>query len=349
MADEKFGFAIVGCGLVSTFHGQAIGAADEAELMAATDMLPERAEEFCGKFGGEAVASIDEIIAKDDVDVVNVLTPNAHHEQYVVAALDAGKHVIVEKPPEMTLEKTDNMIAASERANRKLAVCLQVRFRKAIEAIKSAIDSGRFGRLLHGDTYMKWFRDTDYYMSDDWRQQRDQGAGVTIQHAFHYIDLLHHLMGPVKGVRANMSNLVHPEVNLEDTLLALMQYENGAQGVVQASTALYPGTDIRIEINGENGTAIMQGERIATWEFRDEQPQDEEIRAIGSEQTKTAAGGAADFAFFEHQWLIEDMIEAIKTDGQPRITCPSARGTLEIALAMYKSADEGAEVTLPLA
>jgi len=348
MPNSQLGFGVVGCGLVSQFHGKAIAAAPDAELIAATDLLPERADEFCDQFGGDAMGSFDELIARDDIDVVNVLTPNAHHEQYVVAALDAGKHVIVEKPPEMTLDKTDNMIAASERAGRKLAVCLQVRFRRAIEAIKAAIDSGRFGRLLHGDTYMKWFRTTDYYMSDDWRQQRDQGAGVTIQHAFHYIDLLHHLMGPVKGLRAEMSNLVHPEVNLEDTLLAFLQYENGAQGVVQASTALYPGTDIRIEINGENGTAIMQGERITTWDFHDEQPQDEEIRAIGSEQTKTAAGGAADFAFFEHQWLIEDMIRAIRTDGQPRVTCPSARGTLEIALAMYKSADEGAEVTLPL-
>lgn len=348
MPNDKLGFGIVGCGLVSQFHGKAITAAEDAELIAATDMIPERATEFCQQFGGDATDSFEAIIARDDIDVVNVLTPNAHHEQYVVQALEAGKHVIVEKPPEMTLEKTDSMIAASERAGKKLAVCLQVRLRRAIEAIRAAVDAGRFGRLLHGDTYMKWFRTTDYYMSDDWRQQRDQGAGVTIQHAFHYIDLLHHLMGPVKSLRAHMSNLAHPQVDLEDTLLAFLRYENGAQGVVQASTALYPGTDIRLEINGENGTAIMEGERITTWDFGDEQPDDEEVRSIGSEQAKTAAAGAADFAFFEHQWLIEDMIRAIETDGEPRVTCPSARGTLEIALAMYKSADEGTEVTLPL-
>ena len=348
MPHDKLGFGIVGCGLVSQFHGKAIAAAADAELIAATDLLPERAQEFCQQFGGDAMDSFEEMMARDDIDVVNVLTPNAAHERYVVQALEGGKHVIVEKPPEMTLEKTDNMIAASERTGKKLAVCLQVRFRKAIEAIKAAIDAERFGRLLHGDTYMKWFRTTEYYMSDDWRQRRDQGAGVTIQHAFHYIDLLHHLMGPVKRLRANMSNLAHATVDLEDTLLAFLEYENGGRGVVQASTALYPGTDIRIEINGENGTAIMQGERITTWDFRDEQPQDAEARSIGSEQVKTAAGGAADFAFFEHQWLIEDMIRAIRSDGQPRVTCRSARGTLEIALAMYRSADEGREVTLPL-
>ncbi|MFQ6096654.1 MAG: Gfo/Idh/MocA family protein [Armatimonadota bacterium] len=346
MPFEQLGFGLVGCGLVSQFHGNAINASERARLVAATDLVAERAEEFCAQYGGRPVRSFDEMLSISEVDVVNVLTPNAYHEEYVVNALEAGKHVIVEKPPEMTLDKTDNMIAASERTGKKLAVCLQVRFRKAVEAIKAAIDSGRFGRLLHGDTYMKWFRPTEYYFSDEWRKHRDQGAGVTIQHAFHYIDLLHHLMGPVKRLRAKMSNLAHPQVELEDTLLAFLEYDNGAQGVVQASTALYPGTDIRIEINGENGTAIMQGERITMWAFRDERPEDDEVRAIGSRQVRTAAGGAADFAFFEHQWLIEDMIDAVESDREPRVTCPSARGTLEIALAMYRSADEDREVEL---
>ena len=348
MAAPELGFGIVGCGLVSQFHGKAINAAPGARLVAATDLLPERAERFCAEYGGKPLRTFEEMLALPGVDVINVLTPNAHHEPYVLGALEAGKHVIVEKPPEMTLEKTDAMIAASQRAGRKLAVCLQVRFRKPIEAMKAAVDSGRFGRLLHGDAYMKWFRATEYYFSDEWRRHRDQGAGVTIQHAFHYIDLLHYLMGPVKRLRARMSNLMHPQVQLEDTLLAFLEYGNGAQGVVQASTALYPGTDIRIEINGENGTAIMQGERMTTWAFRDERPEDAGVRALGSAEIKTAAGGAADFAFFEHQWLIEDMMRAIATDGQPRATCPSARGTLEIALAMYRSADEGRDVKLPL-
>ena len=347
MGKDILGFGVIGCGLVSQFHGKAIQAASGAKLVAAVDRIPERAAEFTETYGGEALECMDAIFARDDVDVINVLTPNAYHEEYVVKAAQAGKHVLVEKPPEMTLEKVDRMIAACEQAGVQFGVVLQCRFRKAIEAIKRAVDKGRFGRLLHGDAYMKWFRPKEYYFRDAWRSSREQGAGVTIQHAFHYIDLLHHLMGPVKQVQARMTNLAHPEVALEDTVIALLDYANGAQGIVEASTALYPGTDIRIEINGEDGTAIMQGERIIEWAFKEEQPEDETARQIGSESVGTAATGAADFAYFEHQYLIEDMIAAIREGRPPRVTARDGRGSLEIALAMYRSADEGEAVELP--
>ncbi len=335
-------FGIIGCGLVSDFHGKAIQMSDKAELVGAADIKLERAQSFVEKYGGKAM-SIDELISRDDIDVINVLTPNAYHEEYVVKAVRAGKHVLVEKPPEMTLEKTDNMIAEAEKAEVKLGVVLQCRFRKAIEAIKDAIDSGRFGRIIHADAYMKWYRPTEYYFRDSWRSSRSQGAGVIIQHAFHYIDLLHHLAGPVDKVFARIQNLAHPEVELEDTVIAILDYANGAQGLVQGSTALYPGTDIRIEINGQNGTAIMMGEKIITWKFKDERPEDESIRKIGVDAAMTAATGAADFGYYEHQWLIEDMVDAIENDRDPRITCVSARDTLATALAMYESGDTGKE------
>lgn len=336
-------FGVIGCGLVSDFHGKAINASPKAELVAAADMKPERAQAFVKKYGGEAL-SVDELLARKDIDVINVLTPNAYHEEYVVKAVRAGKHVLVEKPPEMTLEKTDHMIEEARKAGVKLGVVLQCRFRKAVEAMKAAVDSGRFGRIIHADAYMKWFRPTEYYFRDSWRSSREQGAGVIIQHAFHYIDLLHHLAGPVDKVFARTRNLAHPEVKLEDSVIAILDFVNGAEGIVQASTALYPGTDIRIELNGENGTAIMMGEKIITWKFKDERPEDEEIRKIGSETAMTAATGAADFGYYEHQWLIEDMIDAIENDRDPRVTCLSARDTLATALAMYESGDTGKEV-----
>ncbi len=348
MVDNKFGFGIVGCGLVSAFHGKAINATEEAELVSAVDLDKERLDKFCDEYGCEAAESFEAMLGDDRIDIINVLTPNAYHAQFAVPAMEAGKHVIIEKPPEMTLQKVDQMIAARDQNNVKCAISLQVRFRKPIEAIKAAIESGRFGRLLHGDAYMKWFRATDYYLMDDWRSKREEGAGVTIQHAFHYIDLLYHLMGEVDSVRAYMYNLAHPEVELEDTLLAFVEYKNGAKGVVQGSTALWPGTDVRVEINGENGTAVMQGERIVVWDFQDEQPGDEQIRSVGSEEVKTAAGGAADFAYFEHQYMTQDLLDAIRTDGSPRVTLETARGSLQLALAMYQSADNDEVVSLPL-
>ncbi len=348
MSDTKMGFGIVGCGLVSQFHGAAIMNSEKAELIAATDLDEERLSEFVDSYGGEKAESFEAILEDDRIDVVNILTPNAMHADFAVPALQAGKHVIVEKPPEMALSKTDEMIAAAEENDRKLAICLQVRFRESIRAIKNAIEQGRFGRLLEGDAYMKWFRPTDYYLMDDWRSKREQGAGVTIQHAFHYIDLLHHLMGPVSVVDATMTNLMHPEVQLEDTLKAFLYFENGAEGLVEASTALWPGSPPRIEVNGEDGTAVTQGEIMLTWQFREEQPEDEEIMQIGRGTVAAGGTGAADLSYEEHMWLIEDMVEAIEQDRDPYITAADARHTLEIALAMYKSADTGEPVELPL-
>jgi predicted dehydrogenase len=195
---------------------------------------------------------------------------------------------------------------------------------------------------------MKWFRSTDYYRSDAWRMSRRSGAGVTIQQAFHYVDLLQYLVGPARTVHARMRNLAHPDIDLEDTLLAFIDYERGAQGVLQASTALWPGTDIRIEINGENGTAIMAGERMVTWKFRDDRSEDAEIRSYGSALVATGATGAADLGFHDHQVVIEDMACAIMSGREPMITLASVRPTLEWSLAMYLSAKKNAPISLPL-
>ncbi|MGC9319247.1 MAG: Gfo/Idh/MocA family protein [Armatimonadota bacterium] len=348
MTDATMGFGIVGCGLVSQFHGAAIMNSPKAEVIAATDLDEERLSEFIGSYGGEKADSFEALLEDERIDVVNVLTPNAMHAQFAVPALEAGKHVIVEKPPEMTLERTDRMIRAAEANDRKLAICLQVRFRESIRAIKSAIEQGRFGRLLEGDAYMKWFRDTDYYLMDDWRSKREQGAGVTIQHAFHYIDLLHHLMGPVSAVDARMTNLTHPQVQLEDTLKAFLYFESGAEGIIEASTALWPGEPPRIEVNGEDGTAVTQGEVMLTWQFRDERPEDDEVMQIGRDTVAAGGTGAADLSYEEHMWVIEDMVDAIAQDREPFITAQSARHSLEIALAMYRSADAREPVELPL-
>ncbi len=343
---DTMGFGIIGCGLVSDFHARGIADLDEARIVAATDLDGKRAAEFAGKTGAEAVGSSEELCARPDVDIVTVLTPNAHHAEHVIRAAEHGKHVLVEKPPEMTLEATDLMIGACRKADVRLGVCLQVRFRPAIRAMKAAVEAGRFGRLLAAEAYMKWHRPTDYYFLDPWRSQRDEGAGVTIQHAFHYLDLILHLAGPASSLQAWMTNLVHPEVELEDTCTALLEFENGAQGLVRASTAMYPGTDIRIELNGENGTAIMQGERMTEWAFRDEQPEDEATKQIGSAAAQTGAAGAAAFGYIEHRMLIQDMIDAVREGRAPYVTAANARITLATALAMYESADSGKGVSV---
>jgi predicted dehydrogenase len=333
---------------VAPFHAKALRASAHTTLVAVADTDPARLAKLTADFGCAAYPSLEAMLEDPAVQVVNILTPNHLHHDAVLACARAGRHALVEKPPAMSLREVDGMAAACAAAGVKIGVVLQCRTRKPVQAMRQAIREGRFGRLLHADTYMKWFRSTDYYKMDPWRSSRRSGAGVTIQQAFHYIDLLQYLAGPVRRVQARMNNLAHPAVELEDTLLAFVDYQSGAQGVVQASTALWPGTDIRIEINGENGTAIMIGERMDTWKFRDERPEDVEIRQYGSAAVATGATGAADFTFYDHQVVIEDMVAAIRTGRDPMITLASARPTLEWALAMYQSAKDHAPVTLPL-
>ncbi len=145
-----------------------------------------------------------------------------------------------------------------------------------------------------------------------------------------------------------MTNLAHPSVNLEDALLAQVQFANGAQGIVQASTASWPGTDVRIEINGTDGTTVMAGEKMVTWKFRDERPEDVEIRQYGSAATQTGAGGATDFSFMDHQVVIQDLIDAVDGNREVVIPVTSVRPTLELVLAMYQSAARNKPVSLPV-
>ncbi len=349
MTDKQtVGFGLLGAGLIAPFHAKSIQAADGCELIAVADLDAKRAGKIADEFGCDARASLDELLADDKIDVINILTPNHLHSEAAIAAAKAGKSVLVEKPPSMSLAETDAMIAACKDADVSLGIVLQCRIRKPIVAIKQAIESGRFGRVLQADAYMKWYRSTEYYLSDGWRSNRRSGAGVTIQHAFHYFDLLQHLMGPAKRVQARMSNLMHPQVELEDTLNAFVDFENGAQGVVVASTAMWPGADIRIEICGENGTAVMVGERMETWKFKDERDEDDAIRNLGCDAVATAASGPADFDFADHQVVIEDIANCVRHGGEPLIPAHNARNTLEMALGMYKSAASGQPVELPI-
>jgi UDP-N-acetyl-2-amino-2-deoxyglucuronate dehydrogenase len=348
MNDSRIGFGLLGTGLIAPFHAQAIRAAKQARLVAAVDVDSDRLARFSAQFNCRSYASLEQMLLDPEIQVVNILTPNHLHTEAVLQAARAGKHILVEKPPAMSLHEIDVMKEACAAACVKIGVVLQCRMRKSVQAIQRAIREGRFGKIYHADAYMKWFRSSEYYRMDAWRMSRRSGAGVTIQQAFHYIDLLQYLVGPVERVAAHMTNLSHPDIPLEDTVLAFVTYENGAQGVVEASTALWPGTDVRIEVNGEDGTVIMIGERMDTWKFRDERPEDPEIRRYGSAAVATGATGAADLGFHDHQAVIENMVLAIEQGSEPMITLAAVRPTLEWALAMYQSAKQHTPVDLPI-
>lgn len=345
---KPLGFGLLGAGLIAPFHAKAVRDSNGGRLVAVCDLMRERADRLAAEFKIKVYYDLAAMLRDPEIDVVNIALPNHLHFDAVLACAAAGKHVLTEKPPAMSLQETDGMIAACRQAKVRFGCTVQCRVRKAIQAMKKAVDNGRFGKLLHADAIMKWYRTTEYYHGDAWRMSRKSGAGVTVQQAFHYIDLLQYLAGPARQVQARMTNLAHPSVALEDSLLAFVDFAGGAQGVVEASTALWPGTDVRIELNGENGTAIMAGEKMQTWKFRDERPEDAAIRLYGSTSQATGASGAADLGHADHTVVIQDMIDAIHQGRDVVIPVSSVRPTLEIVLAMYQSAARHQPVTLPV-
>ncbi len=346
----KKGFGILGAGMISGLHADAIRKSAKAELLAVCDVNEQSAKKLAAKFAPSAdiYSSFDDMLRDRRIEVVNIVTPNHLHTDFVLKAAAAGKHVLCEKPPAMSLEETDRMIDACRRAGVKFGIFVQCRIRPPMRHIKAAIEKGRFGKILRVDAVMKWYRASEYYRMDAWRSNRKCGAGVTIQHAFHYIDLLQFLMGPAASVSAEMRNLAHPDVKIEDTLDARISFANGVRGFVQASTALWPGNDVRIEVYGSEGSAIMEGAAFKLWKFKEENIEDAEIRSAGNAAQATASSDPSALPSEDHQFVIDDCIEAVENSREVCIPCTAVRPTLELALAMYKSDKLGKEVSLPI-
>jgi predicted dehydrogenase len=345
------GFAIIGCGLISKFHARAIADVPGAELVACYDRVPEAADRLAAETGCKAYHSLEALLADPRVEVVTVATPSGAHLEPAVAAARAGKHVIVEKPLEITLERCDAIIRACEESDVVLSTIFPSRFHDVCQLIKKAVDAGRFGRLVLGDAYVKWWRSQQYYDSGAWRGTWElDGGGALMNQAIHSVDLLLWFMGPLAEVRAEFAMLGHERIAVEDVAVAALRFANGALGTIEATTAAYPGHKKRIEIHGTAGGAIMEEEDLVFWQFAQPQPEDEEIQRKMSQRV-SGSGGAADPAAIGHHGharQFADVLRAIQTGGKPLVDGPEGRRAVEAILAIYLSAERGEPVRLPL-
>ena len=346
------GFGIIGCGMIARFHARAIGDVRGAKLVACYNRTPQKAEAFAAEHGCRAYGDLDELLADPAVDVVTVATASGAHLAPAVAAARAGKHVIVEKPLEITLKRCDQIINACDQAGVRLATIFPSRFHDASRELKRAVEAGRFGRLTLGDAYVKWYRTQSYYDSGAWRGTWElDGGGALMNQAIHSVDLLQWLMGPVAEVRAQTALLAHQRIAVEDTAVATLRFETGALGVIEATTAAYPGYLKRIELHGPQGSAVMEEEDLVKWDFAEQDRRDAAIQRQMARGTSTG-GGAADPAAIGHQAhakQFRDFIEAIRKNGTPSVDGREGRRAVEIILGIYKSAETGKPVKLPLA
>lgn len=345
------GFGIIGCGMIAKFHARAIADVRGAKLVACYDTYPESADRLAKETGCRAYHDLAAMLADPEVDVVTIGTPSGAHMEPAVQAARAGKHVIVEKPLEITLKRCDAIIKACEQNNVKLSAIFPSRFHESSIEMKRAIDDGRFGRLTMADAYVKWYRTQAYYDSGAWRGSWElDGGGALMNQAIHSVDILTWLMGPITEIRAQTATLAHERIAVEDTAVATVRFENGALGVIEASTAVYPGYLKRIELHGSEGTAVMQEEDITVWDFAKKHRRDAAVRER-MESRHSTGGGASDPAAIGHHGHAKqfaDFVDAIKKDRQPAVDGKEGRRSVEIILAIYKAAETGGAVTLPL-
>ena len=263
------GFGIVGCGMIADFHARAINDVRGAKLIGGYDQVPAAADRLGDKFGCRAYHDLKDMLADPDVDVVTIGTPSGAHLEPAVAAARAGKHVIVEKPLEITLRRCDKIIAECEKAGVTLSTIFPSRFHASSVEMRRAVDAGRFGRLTVGDAFVKWYRSQEYYDSGAWRGTWElDGGGALMNQAIHTVDLLSWLMGPVAEIRAQTGLLAHRRIDVEDVAMAVLQFENGALGVIQGTTSVTPGYPRRLMINGDKGSIELVEGDITIWDVK---------------------------------------------------------------------------------
>lgn len=281
-ATDYFGFGIVGCGMIASFHQEAIAdlGGIGARLVGCVDAVAEAAQRFGAEHSCKVYGSLEEMLADPAVTIVTICTPSGLHMEPAVAAAAAKKHVIVEKPLEITLERCDKIIDACASNGVTLGTVFPTRFHDSSQRLKEAVDEGRFGTLTMGDAYVKWFRDQAYYDSGAWRGTwAMDGGGALMNQAIHSVDMLLYLMGDVALVAgAQKATRAHERVEVEDVVVASLRFKNGALGCIEASTAAFPGASKRVEVNGSAGSVVIEEENVSAWAFAEEQPKDAQIR-----------------------------------------------------------------------
>jgi predicted dehydrogenase len=337
--------------MIAEFHVKAISEITGCRFVAGFDTIPGRAAAFCEKYGGKPYEDLSAFLADKNIDIVTIATPSGLHLDGAVAALRAGKHVIVEKPLEITRARCDLIIAEAKINKVKVGTIFPARYHAPSKIIKKAIDAGRFGKIVLADAQIKWYRSQEYYDSGKWRGTwQFDGGGALMNQSIHAIDLLQWFMGDVKEIFAFTATLAHERIEVEDSAAAALRFANGALGVIEGTTGAYPGFLKKIEICGSHGSVIMEEENITAWQFTDERPEDAAIRRDYAGATATG-GGAADpkaIGYHGHRMLFESFAAALQDDRPVDIDGNEGRKAVEIIEGIYRSAKTRGPVSLPL-
>ena len=342
-------FAIIGCGRISPNH---IAAAlkNKLEIVALCDLVEENMSDKIAKFelpkSTKTYVDYKEMLANETLDLISICTESGNHGSIALDCLDANVHLIIEKPITLSLNEADQIIEKAKAKNLKVSACHQNRFNKSIQKIREAVDKRRFGKMLYGTAHIRWNRGIEYYQRALWRGTWAQDGGALMNQCIHNIDLLRWMMGDeIEEVVGMIDNMIHPFIEAEDLGLALVRFKNGAYGIIEGTTNIYPkNLEETLYLFGEKGTVKAGGQSvnlIEEWRFSDLLDDPDEVKKVYQENPPNVYG-------FGHIPYYADVIEAIKEDRDPYITAKDGRNAVELVLAIYLSAFEGKRVKLPL-
>ena len=338
---QEFKFAIWGCGMISKIHADAIEQIDGATLCGAFDLNEEAKNNFCEKYNAKAYASAEEMIESDEIDAVCVCLPSGLHYDAAMACIKNKKHVIVEKPMALKIDQAEDIIKASEEQGVFVMVISQLRYTDAMKQVKRIIDSGKLGTITLGNAVMQYWRSPEYYQSSNWRGTwAMDGGGALMNQGIHGVDLLQYLMGKVVSVSAYAKTLVH-DIETEDTLVAVLEYENGAVGTIQATTSVNPGYERRIEICGSKGSIVLREDTIEKCDI-----EGEDILGDTNEKKDSSANRPDAIGSSLHAVQLKDFIDAVSENRKPWIDANEGKKALDIICSIYESAKTGKKIYL---
>lgn len=337
---KKIGFGIIGVGAITKIHAMAIEKSENCYLRACYDLQEERVQKFATEKNCLGYTNIDEFLADKEVQAIIIATPSGYHLDPAIKALKAGKNVLIEKPLEITPERCDLLIKTARENGVKLGGIFQSRFYEASRLVKKAIDEGRFGQLVMVEACVKWFRAQSYYDSGAWRGTwAVDGGGSLMNQGIHAVDLLCWFGGKVKEVKAFTATLAHERIEVDDVATAVLKFENGGMGIIETSTAIYPGFNKRLEILGTKGSVVMEEETILSWKFEEETDEDEKIRA--KYESERSSGGSADplaINYEGHMFQFDDFALAIIEDREPFVNGEEAAVAVDVINRIYEDA-----------
>lgn len=343
-------YALIGCGRIAVNHMKA-AINNELEIVAVCDVLEEKMEELLAKYGLEKDESIKrytdykKMIEELQPELASIATESGIHAEIALYCIEKGVNLIIEKPMAMSIEDANKIIDLAEKKNVKVSACHQNRFNVAIQKLRKAVESGRFGKLSHGSIHVRWNRNAGYYEQAPWRGTWEQDGGALMNQCIHGIDLLRWMMGDeIEEIYGATRQQFHDYLEAEDVGMAVIKFKNGAIGTIEGTTNVFPkNLEETLYIFGENGTVKIGGtstNNIDVWDFAVETEEDQENKGLEEETSNVYGNG--------HTSLFADVMDAIENDRKPYVDAVAGRNALEVVLSIYKSQKTAAPVKFPL-